>query len=101
MPDAAPQDGDGSLEGSNSTGHRVWDQFAENERKFGIKTSYDETFYTTAIDKSHPQYAQRMAAADKISREIQSSAATTSHVAEERVMDFAGGNEQGADEEDK
>ena len=89
------------MESSNSTSQRGWDQFAENERKFGIKTSYDEAFYTTSIDKSHPQYAQRMAAADRKAREIERSTAATSHVAEERVMDFAGGNDQGADEEDK
>jgi len=101
VPDASVQDLDGSLEASVSTSHRPWDQFAENERKFGIKTSYDEAYYTTAIDKSHPQYAQRMAAADKKAREIERSAAATSHVAEERVVDFAGGNDQEADEEDK
>jgi PAB1-binding protein PBP1 len=42
-----------------------------------------------------------MAAAERKAREIERSAATTSHVAEERVMDYIGGDDRGADEEDK
>lgn len=91
-------EGDGSLEKSSSTG--AWDQFAENERLFGLKTDYDENIYTTAIDKSHPQYKERLAAAEKKAREIERSVPTTAHVAEERVMDFVGGDDQ-RDEEDK
>jgi PAB1-binding protein PBP1 len=94
-----PENADGSLEGSAGTGR--WDQFAENERLFGLKTDYDENIYTTKIDKSHPQYKERMAAAERKAREIEHSVATTSHVAEERVMDYAGGDDKGADEEDK
>jgi PAB1-binding protein PBP1 len=41
-----------------------------------------------------------MLAADKKAREIERSTATTAHVAEERVMDHAGGDDNG-DEEDK
>jgi len=77
----------------------TWDQFAVNERLFGIKTNYDESFYTTTIDKSHPQYRERMAAAERKAREIERSTAATSHVAEERVMDFVGGDDR--DEEEK
>ncbi|KAH6960680.1 hypothetical protein HG530_004348 [Fusarium avenaceum] len=88
----------GSLEKSSGSG--TWDQFAENERLFGLKTNYDENFYTTAIDKSHPEYKERIAAAEKKAREIERSAPTTAHVAEERVMDYVGGDD-GGDEEDK
>lgn len=84
-----------------STGGGAWDQFAENERLFGLKTNYDENFYTTQIDKSHPQYKERMLAAEKKAREIERSTATTAHVAEERVMDYVGGGDDKADEEDK
>ncbi|XP_044724445.1 lsmAD domain-containing protein [Hirsutella rhossiliensis] len=91
---------DGSLEASTSG--RPWDQFAENERLFGLKTDYDENIYTTAINKSHPQYKERYAAAEKKAREIERSAPVTSHVAEERVMDYTGGNgPAGENEEDK
>ncbi len=91
---------DGSLEKSSSTGR--WDQFAENERLFGLQTDYDENIYTTAIDKSHPQYRERIAAAERKAREIEQSVPTTAHVAEERVMDYVAGNDKdGENEEDK
>jgi PAB1-binding protein PBP1 len=100
VPDA-PETQDTSLESTNNRSG-TWDQFAENERLFGVKTNYDENFYTTAIDKSHPQYKERLAAAERKAREIERSIATTAHVAEERVMDFVGdGNDKGGDEEDK
>jgi PAB1-binding protein PBP1 len=90
---------DGSLEATSSG---PWDQFAENARLFGLKTDYDESIYTTTINKSHPQYRERVAAAEKKAREIERSVATTAHVAEERVMDYVQTNDQGGDnEEDK
>ena len=99
MPDANDTF-DGSLENSSSGG--AWDQFAENERLFGLKTDYDENIYTTAINKNHPQYRERIAAAERKAREIERSAAATSHVAEERVMDYVGGKGQADEnEEDK
>jgi PAB1-binding protein PBP1 len=91
---------DGGLEKSSSAA--PWDQFAENERRFGIKTDYDESIYTTTINRDHPQYRERIAAADKKAREIERSTALTAHVAEERVMDYSGGKDRTDDnEEDK
>jgi PAB1-binding protein PBP1 len=84
-----------------STGGAGWDQFAENERRFGLTTDYDENIYTTTIDKTHPLYRQRVAEAEKKAREIERSAATNSHVAEERITDNVTGDENGLDEEDK
>lgn len=98
VPDNADTFGD-SLEGNSSSG--AWDQFAANEKLFGLQTDYDENMYTTAIDKSHPQYRERAAAAERKAREIERSAAVTSHVAEERIMDFVGGGDLNGDEEDK
>ena len=97
-----PADTDGSLESGNmrSSGGAVWDQFAENKRLFNIETDYDENIYTTTIDKSHPQYKQRMADADRKAKEIINKAAFNSHVAEERVQDNVGADD-GVDEEDK
>lgn len=89
-----------TLEKSNAGGQQ-WDQFGENERRFGLKSDYDENIYTTTINKSHPQHKERMAAADKKAREIERSAATTAHVAEERIMDFVGSDNNKEDEEDK
>ncbi|PHH92880.1 hypothetical protein CDD83_4023 [Cordyceps sp. RAO-2017] len=91
---------DGGLEASANNG--PWDQFAENERLFGLKTDYDENIYTTAINKNHPQYKERYAAAEKKAREIERSAPVTAHVAEERVMDHVGTSGPGGEnEEDK
>lgn len=83
-----------------SSGGATWDQFAENERLFGVKTNYDENFYTTQIDKNDPQYKQKVIIAERKAREIERSTASTAHVAEERVMDYVGGDDK-ADEEDK
>lgn len=102
QPWVGPSSSDGlDLSLEKSSGGGVWDQFAANERQFGIKSTYDENIYTTAIDKSHPQYKERVAAAEKKAREIERSTATTAHVAEERVMDYVGGDDAGGDEEDK
>jgi PAB1-binding protein PBP1 len=84
-----------------TSGGGAWDQFAENERRFGMKTDYDENIYTTTIDRNHPQYKQRLAEADRKAREIERSATNNSHVAEERIVDNVTGGENGVDEEDK
>ncbi|KAK0634480.1 hypothetical protein B0T17DRAFT_7631 [Bombardia bombarda] len=96
VPDTV-DDGEGGLEKSANSG--TWDQFAANEHLFGLKTDYDENIYTTTIDMSHPKYKERAAAAERKAREIERSTAATAHVAEERVMDFAGGDDR--DEEEK
>lgn len=97
-----PEEVDNSLESGRmrSTGGGTWDQFAENERRFGLTTDYDENIYTTAIDKNHPQYKQRLAEAEKKAREIERSAANNSHVAEERITDNLNAGD-GIDEEDR
>jgi hypothetical protein len=76
-----------------------WDQFEANERLYGLKTNYDESFYTTTIDKSHPQFKEREARAERLAREIEGSAAINSHVAEERGLKLPEDN--GEDEEAK
>ena len=90
---------DGSLE--KTSGGGTWDQFAENERLFGLKTDYDENIYTTSINKNHPQYRERIAAAERKAREIERSVATTAHVAEERVMDYVAGNDKTDENEEE
>ena len=59
-----------------------WDQFAANKSMFGVDTSFDETMYTTAIDKSAGGISEAEAA--RIAREIQSSVSTNVHMQEER-----------------
>ncbi|KAH9898712.1 hypothetical protein F4778DRAFT_771743 [Xylariomycetidae sp. FL2044] len=102
QPWVPPSNSDGvdmSLEKASGAGG--WDQFAANANLFGVKSTYDENIYTTPLDRSDPQYKERMAKADRTAREIERSAAGTAHVAEERVMDYAGGDDKGGDEEDK
>jgi PAB1-binding protein PBP1 len=60
-----------------------WDQFAENERKFGVQTTYKEEHYTTRLDASRFTEAD-VARAAKIASEIESKTADNPHVAEER-----------------
>ena len=67
-----------------SSGTSDWDQFAENERKFGTKTTYDENLYTTAINRSDPSYREREAAAARLAREIEGSTSVNAHIREER-----------------
>ena len=60
--------------------------------------------YTTVINKSHPQYRERKAIAEKKAQEIERSAPATAHVAEERVRDYVPGQHRGEEndnEEDK
>ncbi|CAI6338275.1 unnamed protein product [Periconia digitata] len=75
-----------------------WDQFATNERLFGVRSDYDENIYTTTIDRSHPQYAERAAQAEQKAREIEGSSALNAHVNEERFQNSAADRE--GDEED-
>lgn len=90
--DASLELGSGSVTG--------WDQFATNDRLTGQKSTYDESVYTTTIDRSDPEYAKRAARADRIAREIEASSATNSHVREERAS-YNPHDDQGLDEEDK
>lgn len=75
-----------------------WDQFAVNEKKFGVKSSYDEHFYTTKINKNDPNYEKRLKEAERIAREIESQGASTNvHVNEDRGIRI---DDSGMDEED-
>lgn len=63
-----------SLEQSLESPHNQsnWDQFATNERLFGVKTTYDENLYTIAIDKTSQDYLKLEKEAGKIASEIMS-----------------------------
>ena len=87
---------DMSLGSSGDTG---WDQFAANERMYGVSSTYDENIYTTQIDRSNPEYRRREAEAARIAREIEGTAPANAHVAEERKRDAERG--EGLDEEEK
>jgi PAB1-binding protein PBP1 len=94
---SADVDTDLSLE--SSTKMADWDQFATNERLTGVRSQFDENIYTTTIDRSHPQYAQRAALAEKMASEIEGSSAMNRHVREERAQNTASDGKY-VDEED-
>lgn len=69
-----------------SNSGRTWDQFEANERLYGVKTDYNENIYTTTIDTKDPSYRARLANADRLAREIESTASSNIHQAEERGL---------------
>lgn len=85
----------------STTNGAGWDQFAVNEKLFGVKSNYNDNFYTTEINKNAPDYASKLAAADKVARAIEKSASTNAHIREERTMDHTGPEISGQNEEDK
>ncbi|KAK9359492.1 hypothetical protein V1504DRAFT_434724 [Lipomyces starkeyi] len=88
-----------SLDDLESAGAGTWDQFAVNEQLFGLQSTFDENLYTTRLDKSHPQYKERAAAAERIAREIENSNyGGNLHMAEERGLLV---DDSGVDEEDR
>lgn len=93
---SADTDVDLSLEAAGTSGE--WDQFKANEQLFGLKTDYDENYYTTTIDRSNPSYREREARAQRIAREIEGSSTNNAHIREERGMIDEDGE---LDEEDK
>ena len=63
-----------------------YDQFKYNEDRYGIKSDYDESFYTTTIDRTGASYKERAARADQIAREIEGGETDNPHIAEERNL---------------
>ena len=55
--------------GKRSTGG-AWDQFAANERMYGLKTDYNEEIYTTKLDRNTKDFKDREARAAQLEREI-------------------------------
>ncbi|KAG6873940.1 hypothetical protein C0995_008979 [Termitomyces sp. Mi166 len=80
------------------TGNSSWDQFAVNERLFGVRTDFDENMYTTKLDRSAADFKERERHAQRIANEIISSTTNNPHIAEERNLKV---NDNGANEEDK
>ena len=64
--------GNDSLESGNKgpTSNQNWDQFATNERLYGVRTDYNEDAYTTKLDRSGSDYRAREQKAAQLEREI-------------------------------
>jgi hypothetical protein len=68
----------------NATGAGgAWDQFAANKEMFGVDTSFDESVYTTAVQRGGSGGITEREAA-RIAREIQNLQSTNVHMQEER-----------------
>lgn len=102
--DGGDSSSNGLLEGGiedSADSNKPWDQFAVNAEKFGVQTDYNENIYTTSINRNDPGYKEKVARAERLARKIEGSTATSSHAAEERVVDHVGAAEDGVDEEEK
>jgi PAB1-binding protein PBP1 len=58
----------GDLESSRNGS---WNQFEVNERKYGVKSSYNENLYTTELDKSSKFYKEHIKNAEQLAHEIE------------------------------
>ncbi|KAI0058177.1 hypothetical protein BV25DRAFT_1919547 [Artomyces pyxidatus] len=85
--------------GAGASGHANWDQFAANEKLFGVKTGFDEELYTTKLDRSASDFKERERKAQALANEIMGGATSNPHIAEERVMNNV--DDSGVNEEDK
>lgn len=47
-----------------------WNQFTANEKLFGVKTGFDEELYTTKLDRSGADFAEREKRAQALANEI-------------------------------
>jgi chemotaxis protein histidine kinase CheA len=74
-----------------------WDQFKANEELFNVNATFDENLYTTQLDKGSMD-ANRIAEAERIAREIETSTTDNAHLAEERGQKI---ENDFRDEEDK
>ncbi|KAI0559167.1 LsmAD [Gracilaria domingensis] len=63
---------------------RNWDQFQVNRDKFGVNTTFDETEYTTKIDRSGVNFEQREREAQRMADEIERTESENVHLREER-----------------
>lgn len=78
-----------------------WDQFEQNERLFGVTTTFDENEYTSKINRDDPNFRKREAEAARMAREIEQKSADDPHVSEERGGVNDVGDDDDGDEEDK
>lgn len=102
--------------GAGASGHAGWNQFTANEKLFGVKTAFDEELYTTKLDRSGADFAEREKRAQALANEIMrvrpfvylfsgmfteatQGATNNSHVLEERLMNNV--DNSGVNEEDK
>lgn len=72
--------------GDAKTSSGAWDQFAANEAKFGIKSNYEETLYTTKLDRSSKDFRERERKADQLAKEIMGVSQAQKDIAAQRTF---------------
>ena len=77
--------GGGGLQGSIG----AWDQFQANETLFNVHASYDETVYTTPLDKSQLD-ASKIKRAEQLAKEIEAAPSANVHLQQERNQSVMG-----------
>ncbi|KAG8904527.1 hypothetical protein FRB99_001610 [Tulasnella sp. 403] len=82
--------------GGNHTNGQ-WDQFAANEKLFGVKTDFHEEIYTTRLDRTTSDFRERERKAQQLADEITGTVSLNPHIREERGH----ADEGAANEEDK
>eukprot|EP01080_Neovahlkampfia_damariscottae_P001794 gene1794-936_t len=80
--DDMPLESDSSSTGGleSMKGNKNWNQFEVNERKYGVKSSYNENYYTTELDKSSMFYKENEKYASKMAKEIENSTSMIGNV---------------------
>lgn len=64
--------GDDETFGPTAASSNQWDQFAANEKLFGVKAGFDEEAYTTKLDRSAPDFKEKEKKAQQLANEIMS-----------------------------
>lgn len=68
---------------SNPSHEKNWDQFEANKKLFGVESNFDESLYTTRLDKSAIPTEKQLEAA-KLARGIEQTKSNNPHISEER-----------------
>lgn len=85
--------------GTGSSGHVAWNQFTANEKLFGVRTGFDEELYTTKLDRSGADFAEREKRAQALANEIMRGVTNNPHIMEERKVNNV--EDSGVNEEEK
>ncbi|GHP03142.1 ctc-interacting domain-containing protein [Pycnococcus provasolii] len=86
----------GGLDTFGGSSAKTWDQFEANERLYGVKGGFDESLYTTSLDKKSSKISEAEAA--RIAAEIEKGGGAGGKVPTRDIDDLG---EDDVDEEDK
>jgi hypothetical protein len=78
----------GELLDTGNSKSAEWDQFAVNEKQFGVKSSYTDdnsAAFTVALNRDTKEYKEQLREADRLAREIETQGSTNVHMIEERT----------------